>query len=915
MPEQWYSLTGEEVAAVLKTNPHRGLDEREARDRISRFGPNELTRQPPVPLWRIFMEQFKDFMVLILLGATVISGFLGEFLDAATIIIIVIINAILGCIQEYRAERSMEALKQLTAPEARVVREGNEKKIPAATLVPGDVVLLEAGDRVPADLRLIQAVNLEIEESALTGESLPVKKRVEPILEKVTPGDARNMAYQGTVVTRGRGRGIVVATGMATEMGRIAGLIQEAGGEETPLQRRLAQLGRWLVAFCLLICALVVAVGIYRGEPAGQMFLAGVSLAVAAIPEGLPAIVTVALAIGVQRMIRRRAIIRKLPAVETLGCATVICSDKTGTLTQNEMTVRRAIIGQFPVEFTGEGYDPKGEVVTTLSPHTEEFQLFFKIAALCNNALLTRSGVSIGGMFRTLARRESPVWSINGDPTEGALLVMAAKAGFWREELERCEQRVMEIPFDSERKRMSVAYKQKDGTLAAYVKGAPDVVLELCTHHYHHGRIIPLTPHQREEILRQNASMASGALRVLALAWRRLGPKSPEELTEAEVEQNLVFVGLAGMIDPPRPAALSAVQRCRRAGIKVAMITGDHRLTAAAVAREMGILGGQRRIITGQELDQLDDDQLRKVAGEVAVYARVSPRHKLRIVRALKEAGHIVAMTGDGINDAPAIKEADIGIAMGITGTDVTKEASSMVLADDNFTTIVAAIEEGRGIYDNIRKFIRYLLSCNVGEVLVMFFAVLAGLPLPLLPIQILWMNLVTDGLPALALGVDPPDADIMYRLPRHPRESIFAHGLAWRILGSGLTIGVCTLLVFAGVHVFSQGCLELARTMAFNTLVFSQLFFVFTCRSEKHTIWEIGLFSNPHLLMAVLCSISLQLAVTYVPYLQPVFHTVPLNLTHWLLIILISLAPPLLNTVYRHLQLRAREKVMYIKV
>ncbi|MGB9803021.1 calcium-transporting P-type ATPase, PMR1-type [Desulfofundulus sp.] len=915
MPEQWYSLTGEEVAAVFQSDPHKGLDEREVRERVARFGPNELAKAPRVPLWRKFMEQFKDFMVLILLAATVISGFLGEFVDAATIMIIVIINAILGCIQEYRAERSMEALKELTAPEARVIRGGVEQKIPAATLVPGDVVLLEAGDRVPADLRLLEAVNLEIEESALTGESAPVRKGVEPISGRVTPGDARNMAYLGTVVTRGRGRGIVVATGMATEMGRIAGLIQDAGSEETPLQRRLAQLGRGLVAFCLLICALVVAVGIYRGEPAYQMFLAGVSLAVAAIPEGLPAIVTVALAIGVQRMIRRKAIIRKLPAVETLGCATVICSDKTGTLTQNEMMVRRALVGQVPLEFTGEGYDPKGEIITSLSPHSEELQLFFKIAALCNNAVLTRSGISIGGLFRSLARRESPVWSINGDPTEGALLVMAAKGGFWREELERREQRVMEFPFDSERKRMSVVYRQPDGNLFAYVKGAPDVVLELCTHQYRQGRIVPLTSRQREEILRQNAAMASDALRVLAFAWRRLGTGSAEGLTEAEVEQNLVFVGLAGMIDPPRPAAVMAVQRCRRAGIKVVMITGDHRLTAEAVARELGLLGRQGRILTGSELDQLDDDQLVRIVGEVAVFARVSPRHKLRIVRALKRAGHVVAMTGDGINDAPAIKEADIGIAMGMTGTDVTKEASSMVLADDNFTTIVAAVEEGRGIYDNIRKFIRYLLSCNVGEVLVMFFAVLAGLPLPLLPIQILWMNLVTDGLPAMALGVDPPDPDIMYRPPRHPRESIFAHGLAWRILGSGLAIGMGTLIVFAGIYALGRGHLDLARTMAFNTLVFSQLFFVFTCRSEHHTVWEVGMFSNPHLLVAVLCSILLQLAVTYVPCLQPVFHTVPLDFLHWLVVIMVSLAPPLLNTVFRHLQLRVREKIMYLKV
>ncbi|MQL53861.1 HAD-IC family P-type ATPase, partial [Desulfofundulus thermobenzoicus] len=706
---------------------------------------------------------------------------------------------------------------------------------------------------------------------------------------------------------------LVVATGMATEMGRIAGLIQEAGGEETPLQRRLGQLGRWLVALCLFVCALVVLVGVYRGEPLYEMFLAGVSLAVAAIPEGLPAIVTVALAIGVQRMIRRRAIIRKLPAVETLGCATVICSDKTGTLTQNEMTVRRALVGWHAMEITGEGYEPRGDIITSLSPAAGERQLFFKIAALCNNAVLTRGEIPIGGLFRGPGRK-SPAWSIHGDPTEGALLVMAAKGGVWREELERQEKREGEFTFDSERKRMTVVYRHKDGSLAAYVKGAPDVILELCTHHYRQGRVVPLSPRDREEILKQNGEMASAALRVLALAWRRL-PAGMGEFTESSVERDLIFVGLAGMIDPPRPAAAAAVQRCRRAGIKAVMITGDHRLTAAAVARELGLLGREGQILTGAELDGLSDEELCRLAPQVAVYARVSPRHKVRIVRALKNAGHVVAMTGDGVNDAPAVKEADIGIAMGIAGTDVTKEASAMVLADDNFTTIVAAVEEGRGIYDNIRKFIRYLLSCNVGEVLVMFLAVLAGLPLPLVPIQILWMNLVTDGLPAMALGVDPADPDIMYRRPRHPRESIFAHGLAWRTLGSGMVIGLSTLLVFAWACHRGHGSLELARTMAFNVLVFSQLFFVFTCRSEHHSIWEVGLFSNPYLLLSVFCSMVLQLAVNYVPFLRPVFHTRPLDVYQWIIILLVSLAPPLANTIFRHMQLRAREKVLYLKV
>lgn len=914
MAGRWYALTQQEVVEQFKTDGKRGLSDKEVKERASRFGPNELAKAPKAPPWQLFVNQFKDFMVLVLLAATAISGLLGEYADAITIMIIVVVNAVLGFVQEYRAERSMEALKQLTAPEARVVRGGQERKIPAVELVPGDIVLLEEGDRVPADLRLLRAANLEIEESTLTGESVPVKKREEALPGKdLALGDTRNMAYLGTVVTRGRGRGLVVHTGMATEMGHIAGMIQEAGQEETPLQRRLAQLGKGLVAFCLFICALVVVAGIMRGEEAYQMFLAGVSLAVAAIPEGLPAIVTVALAVGVQRMIRRNAIIRKLPAVETLGCATVICSDKTGTLTQNEMTVRKVVVGGHTFDVTGEGYDPKGEFEGSRDRQGLRFTLLMKAAALCNNAVLERGGISVAGLFRGIAHgRPAKQWSVMGDPTEGALLVMAAKAGFWRERLELKDSRVAELPFDSDRKRMTVVYQQPTGALAVYVKGAPDVVLDLCTHTYRGGLTVPLSAREKEEFLAQNSSLAEQALRVLAFAYREL-PTGTADFSEELLEQRLVFLGLAGMIDPPRPAAIRAVQTCRRAGIKVAMITGDHQLTACAVARELGVLAKGDKVLTGRELDRLSDEQLLEQADQVSVYARVSPKHKLKIVRALKQSGHVVAMTGDGVNDAPAIKEADIGIAMGITGTDVTKEASAMVLTDDNFSSIVAAVEEGRGIYDNIRKFIRYLLSCNVGEVLTMFLAVLAGLPLPLVPIQILWMNLVTDGLPAMALGVDPYDRDIMMRPPRHPRESVFSHGMTWRIGSSGTVIGLGTLLAFwIG---FSLGDVALARTMAFNTLVFFQLFYVFTCRSEFHTILEVGLFTNPFLVGAVLISAVLQLAVDYVPFLQPIFHTVPLNGLHWAFILVISSAPTIFGTLFRRLMGRARQKVMYLKV
>lgn len=912
MAGKWHVLSRQEVLEKLNSHPKDGLDAREAKQRFEQLGPNRLVSVTKTPPLVMFLNQFKDFMVMVLIVATIISGFLQEWADAITIMIIVVINAILGFAQEFRAEKSMEALKRLTAPEARVIRNGLETKIPAEKLVPGDIVLLETGDKVPADLRLLEAINLQVEESALTGESTPVKKQVEKMSaqEHVSLGDTHNMAYMGTVVVRGRAKGIVVATGMATEMGHIAGMMQEVGEKQTPLQRRLAHLGKVLVAFCLAICALVVLLGVYRGEPVYQMFLAGVSLAVAAIPEGLPAIVTIALAIGVQRMVKRNAIIRRLPAVETLGCATVICSDKTGTLTQNKMTVRRIVTPAAEIEVSGEGYDPKGEFNFIKGKDEKGLDLLLKTAALCNNAVLTKGNITVGGLLRRLTKRMD--WDINGDPTEGALLVMAAKGGMWRQHIEKKERRIAELPFDSDRKRMSVIYREPGGKCTAYVKGAPDVVLELCTHYYQDGKLIPLNANIRQSILRQNAKMAESALRVLAFAVRDL-PDKDTDYTEQKVEKNLVFLGLAGMIDPPRPEALRAIYTCQRAGIKTVMITGDHQLTAQAIGRELGLLHSSDGLLTGAELDAMNDKTLRQRAKNVTVYARVSPKHKLRIVRALKANGHVVAMTGDGVNDAPAVKEADIGIAMGKTGTDVTKEASSMILADDNFQTIVNAVEEGRGIYDNIRKFIRYLLSCNVGEVLVMFLAVLGGLPLPLVPIQILWVNLVTDGLPAMALGVDPADRDIMSRPPRHPQESIFAHGLGWKIIYSGTIIAFGTLLAFClGL---SWGSEELARTMAFNTLVLFQLFYVFVCRSEHHSLLEIGLLSNPYLLVAVGISAALQLTVNYLPFLQPIFKTVPLGPLHWAVILAITLTPTLLGIVIKDLKRRMERRVSYIKV
>lgn len=888
----WHVLPWLEVVKILEVHPEKGLGLREVRRRLAEFGKNILTAKKKINPVFLFLGQFKDFMILVLLAATLISGLLGEIADAVTIMTILIINAILGFIQEYKAERSMESLRLLTAPEARVLREGVEERIPAADLVPGDIVLLEAGDRIPADVRWIQAVNLSVEESTLTGESQAVTKSITAMQDELTPmADRSNLGYMGTNVVNGKGAGVVIATGMNTEMGVIAEMIQNVGEEETPLQKRLAQLGKWLVTICLGICILVVITGIWRGESFYKMFFAGVSLAVAAIPEGLPAIVTVVLAIGVQRLVKKQAIIRKLPAVETLGCTTVICSDKTGTLTQNEMTVRQIYSDRRIIGISGYGYDPKGDFRGGDPGKEDPLRAGLKIAALCNNSTLTKKGVQVAGLFRS-ANKEAP-WGIDGDPTEGALLVAAAKAGIWRETLERKEKRIGEIPFDSDRRRMSVIYQTKQGK-KVYIKGAPDVILRLCNRELTSKGLSELTDSRKREILLANDKMAGQALRVLALAEK---PLSEIDKIDEHIEEDLTFVGLAGMIDPPRASAGKAVQVCRRAKIKTVMITGDHRLTAEAVARELGIIrpyssgNNSSEILTGAEIRQMDDEQLTRSVMDAAVFARVTPKDKLRIVRAYKKRNQVVAMTGDGVNDAPALKEADIGVAMGKTGTDVTKEASAMILSDDNFATIVAAVEEGRGIYDNIRKFIRYLLSCNLGEVLLMFLAALVGLPLPLLPIQILWMNLVTDGLPAMALGVDQAEPGIMDRPPRTPGESIFARGLTAKIAALGTIIGLGTLVVFVAALLLGE-TLQSARTMAFCTIVFFQLIHVFDCRSEKRGIFEMGIFSNIYLVAAAAVSTLMQLAVVYVPILQVVFKTTPLAGWQWGLILSVACAP-----------------------
>lgn len=881
---------------------YAGLSEKEAMRRLEEYGPNTIYDKKKISPFKILLDQFTDFMVLILLASTAISAFMGEMTEAVTIIAIVIINAILGFIQEFRTERTMEALKGLAAPTAKVVRGGKAVTLPADEIVPGDLVLLEAGDRVPADAVLIEVNSLQVDESLLTGESVPVEKWLESGGKKnVDFGNRNNSVYMGTIVTGGRAKAIVHATGMATEMGKIADMIQNIEDEETPLQKRLDRLGKYIVYGCIAICAVVSATGIIRGEDLFTMLLAGISLAVAAVPEGLPAIVTIALALGVQRMLKRNALIRKLPAVETLGCASVICSDKTGTLTENRMTVRKIYAGETMFDVKGSGYSAEGAFLADgkeVDPaKIGALKLSLEIGGLCNNAKIVREAKQkvvdrIKSMF---AGRET--WRIEGDPTEGALLVAAAKGGLTEEVLNRDYYRIDEIPFDSDRKCMSVICGNRRGENFVFTKGAPDIIINKCSKIYTSRGIVDLKPAVRAGIMKINDKMAGEALRVLGTAYKRLNRGS---LNRDKAEEDLVFVGLMGMIDPPRKEALDAVQKCRMAGIKPVMITGDHKITAAAIARELNIYSAGERVLTGADLEEIGEERLEKVANSVSVYARVSPKHKLMIVRVLKKLGHIVAMTGDGVNDAPAIKEADIGISMGITGTDVTKEASSMILLDDNFATIVAAIEEGRVIYGNIRKFIRYLLSCNIGEVLTMFLGTLVGLPIPLLPIQILWINLVTDGLPAIALGLEPPEKDIMMRPPRSSKDNIFSDGLLSLIILRGTLLSVSTLAVFASILYFT-GQVTLARTGAFVTLVLTQLTHVFECKSERKTIFEIPLFNNRFLVLAVLCSLAMILSVVYIPFLQPVFKTATLTFNEWLLIAGFTALGPVVSTFFRN--------------
>ncbi len=843
----WHSQSVEEVLVQLASTAN-GLSSQEAAQRLATNGPNELKEGKSISPVQVFLGQFKSLIIWILIAAGVISGLLGEVVDCLAILAIVVLNAVIGFYQEFKAEKSIAALKKLTAPQAKVRRDGQVISIPASGIVAGDILALEAGDLVAADARLMEAASLKCIESALTGESDAVTKQ--PLASEqgdVQLGDRENMVFMGTSIAAGTGLAVVVAAAMNTELGRIAGLIEEAGAEQsTPLQQKLNSFGRVLVWATLGIVALLFGLGLLRGTKPFELFMTSVSLAVAAVPEGLPAVVTVALALGVLRMSRRRALVRKLPAVETLGSTTVICTDKTGTLTVGEMTVRALYVASQSYEVTGEGYGPAGEVRVegkkADATHTAPLLELATILLGCNNAHLVD---------------EDGTWKVVGDPTEGALLAAGSKAGGNLERIEHEFPKQQEIPFDSDRKRSSVIRRKPDGKLRALINGAPGVVLERCTNLYTCSGIRPLTDPDRQRILAQTTTMAQQALRVLASAYRDLDSNSPGDLTADTVERELVFVGLTGMYDPPRPEAKDAVTKCRAAGIRVVMITGDHPETATAIAREIGIASADEVAIAGVELDKMSDDELHKRVLKISVYARVTAEHKLRIIRAWKANDAVVAMTGDGVNDAPAIKGADIGIAMGKSGTEVTKQASDMIITDDNFASIVAAVEEGRGIYDNIRKTLQYLLAGNTGELLLMTLCVVFGFPAPLLPIHLLWINLVTDGLPALCLATDPIDPDVMRRHPRQRSERITDRSFLRTMGLTGfLTAGVAFAVY---LYVLKTGTTEAARTYAFSVLVFAELLRSFGGRSETKAVWRIPFFTNINLAIVVSISICLQ--------------------------------------------------------
>jgi Ca2+-transporting ATPase len=883
----------EEVLSSLNVKQD-GLSQEEAQTRLQQYGLNELKKEKKASSIKMFLEQFTDILMIILLIAVALSigsyfiknmEDVGELYDAAVIVAIVLATAILGFVEEYRSEKAVEALKKMTAPTAMVVRGGKEIKIATSEIVPGDIILLYTGDKIPADARLIEAINLKVDEAALTGESAPVNKIVNPLPEEAPLNDRRNIAFTGTIVVYGRGKAAVTSTGMNTEFGKIAKMVQATGEETTPLEKRTASIGKWIGVLSIVICLAVAAIGFAEGRDWLDMVLWGISLAVAAVPEALPAIVTGALAVGMYRMAKVNTVVKRLPAVETLGCTSVICSDKTGTMTKGEMTVQRIYADGKAIKVSGIGYEPEGEFLfedKKIDPSGEELRTLLTTATLCNDAKLEKG-------------TETERWMIKGDPTEGALVVTGAKAGLWKEELEQKQPRIAEVPFSSERKRMTTVHIDPSKKKMAYMKGAPELVLERCTKILADGKVRKITQDDRTDILKVTEAMARQALRNLGFGFREL-PNNLEAFDE-KIEKDFVFVGLMGMIDPPREEVKEAIYTCRKAGISVVMVTGDHKLTAVAVAKELNLLDENEeegKVLTGEELEKMSDEQLAEAVENVVIYARVSPEHKMRIVKAWKAKGHVVAMTGDGVNDAPALKMSDIGVAMGITGTEVTKEAADMVLTDDNFASIVKASREGREIYDNIKKYLTYLLRCNVMEILVMFTAVisvpyLARLLSPgvvgmtnatigdatiaLTATQLLWVNLTTDGLPAIALGVDPGDPDLMERKPRDRNESVFTRDV--KIYLSVVPIVMTVLLLFGyfyykpweGAHQLAE-----ARTQLLTAMILMELANAVSARSLKYTVFKVGVFKNKFLWYAILLSFGLQLLVLYTPGLNSLF-------------------------------------------
>jgi len=867
LKENWHNETFEQVLSYFKTDIN-GLSEKDARERLHEFGANELEEKKKESILMLLLEQFKDFLIIVLAVAAVISGIKGDWVEALTIIIIVILAGLMGFIQEYQAGKAIEKLRKMAAPHATVIRGGEEQVIPSREIVPGEICLIKTGDMIPADARLVEATNLKINEAPLTGESSAVAKSIEPVENKETSlGDRKNMVYTGTSATYGRGKAVVVATGMNTEFGRIAGLLQSTQSRKTPLQNNLDQLGKQLGIFSLILAAIIAAFGVIMGKEIQKMFIWGVALAVAVIPEALPAVVTISLALGVRRLVKRRALIRSLPSVETLGATTVICSDKTGTLTQDAMTVRRIYCSGQVITVTGAGYNPSGDFSIEekkIAPD-EDLKKLLEIGVLCNDTHL---------------KQEEGEWKIIGDPTEGALVVIACKGGINSDEIRKEIPRTGEIPFSSETKRMTTAHRFSDGEYA-YTKGAPEIIIDSCTHMYQKGQIVALKENDRKEILNTGRKFGEEALRVLALSFKKIS--SEDNLESAQ--KDMVFAGLVGMLDPPRPEVKEAIKVCEYAGIKPVMITGDHKITAVAVAKELGLMKNDKAL-TGIELDKFSDEEFDKTVEDTQVYARISPSHKLRIVNAFMNKGHVVAMTGDGVNDAPALKKADIGVAMGITGTDVSKEASDMILTDDNFASIVSAVEEGRSIFENIRKYLVFLLSGNMGTVFAMIISILLFRDFPLVAVQILFINFIMDGLMAIALGVEPPEPGIMDRPPRNLKEGILNKKSLLYIGTVGLWMSLATIGVYRYAIVSPMVDDDLAKTMFFVTLIVARLFNGFNCRSLNESIFRTGLTGNKWLIASACISMGLTMIVLYYHLFHDPFETKPLDTYQWAIVV-----------------------------